>query len=416
MESENQANDTSEKESTTGKTHKLEHLYYEVGRDVLAKPDALCSLLQAEGKPPTGIFCNSPSEADLVEAILKRKGITARKMIGHQPNLKSLQVLQEVLQGEITALVLTDVSARDLNVESLDLVINYSIHDDPETYIHRIGTGETSGNIRKVISIVSPLDLANFHYLKKLLEFEFVKGELPSGAELLRSQLQNLEKSAEAGAHLEDAAVAELARELNSRTDAEKLIGLLLYNTIRVIPGLQQDTQRSSGGRDRYRDDEGEGQDRDDRRGGRGNDRDNRRGSRRDRDDDYGNREFSNGDRDRDDDRSRRREPPPTKRYTRLYLGQGAKSGLNEDGFKELISSKWRAPVDEEVTRFRLRDHYAFVDVAEELADEVVDALGAVATKNGDLMVKNATTILAPLAVQNADAAPTEGSEDLPEA
>ena len=162
------------------------HTYYEVDNDLLSKPKALISLLATAGEGlSTVVFCNSPSEADLVEVMLKKEGFVCEKLIGHVPFANVTKAIQQMKDGKLSVVILTDVAARELDVTSINTVVNYSVHEDPEIYLHRITGFEGECALSSVITLVSSIDFANFHYLKKIVEFEMVKGELPDEGVIL---------------------------------------------------------------------------------------------------------------------------------------------------------------------------------------------------------------------------------------
>lgn len=385
--------ETKEAATKTTSERTIEHVYYEVGNDVLAKPEALCSLLEIEGRPSTAVFCNSPSEADLVEVILRKKGIEAKKLIGHQPAGKMAQSLRQAKDGEITALVVTDVSARDLEIELLDFVVNYSIHEDPETYLLRLGAGETTGNLKKVLSLVSPIDFGNFHYAKKLLDFDFSKGDLPSDSDLGGVKIKRLIEDAKAGPHLEKAEVMDFAKEILSQEEPEKIVAFLLDQNLQAQKRAEEDGPRR-GRRDRRRDNFDNG--------------DNRRSRHNDRND-------RDGDRGRGRDRDRDRNLPPPIKFVRFYIGHGSEDKFDEAALASIVKEAAPELASDELKRVNLRDHYGFVDVLEEHAQTLADSIDGAKLANGDdLVMKRATIISAPREEKPAEE--VEGSEEKPAA
>ncbi len=307
----------------------MEHIYYEVGTSLLAKPQALCDLVEMESGHTCVVFCNSPSDADFADVILKKRGLASLKLIGYVPQIKLSKAIQQLQKGEITALVLTDVAARGVPLEEFNVVINYSIPSDPEVYFHRFAAeGETK--TKKIVSLVSAMDLTNFHFLKKLGKAEFVQAEPPTPDQLFATKFNSLRQQALERAEAGETGFAELAQSVLGDEKAKEIISFLLNNTLTVIPALkaavapareersefdeeevedevgQPDFDRRDsgrrGGRDRGdRGDRGDrresrggrgGRDRDrgDRgdRGGRGGDRDDRRGGGRFRDESFG--------------------------------------------------------------------------------------------------------------------------------
>ena len=89
-------------------------------------------------------------------------------------------------------------------------------------------------------------------------------------------------------------------------------------------------------------------------------------------------------------------------RDVRIYVGTGAKEGLSEDKFRELLSQHAGGTSDK-VKRFSQRECYSFVDVAEEAADEVVEKLGELDYQGNKLLLKKAVTINVPRPVEQMD-------------
>ena len=192
QESEGTANGSGQDNTEQAPVVETQHLYYEVGNDLLSKPNALCDVIQAMGYPATAVFCNSPSEADMVDVMLKKRAIAACKLIGHVPYQRVAQSLQQLKQKDLVVIVLTDISSRDIDMGTFDVVINYSIHEDPEIYLHRMSAHQSADNPSTLVSLIGPNDFTNFHYLKKVVDFKLNKSELPSKEELWRGEAERL--------------------------------------------------------------------------------------------------------------------------------------------------------------------------------------------------------------------------------
>src|SRR5262249_24973183 len=94
------------------------------------------------------------------------------------------RVMQKIKNKELQFLIATDIAARGLDIEMLDLVVNYAIHDQAESYVHRSGRTGRAGRAGKAISLVGPRDFASFHQLTKLTNFEFIKMSLQTDKEV----------------------------------------------------------------------------------------------------------------------------------------------------------------------------------------------------------------------------------------
>lgn len=423
----NTTNQSEQSEAGSAANNPSTHNYYEVSSDLLSKPTALCDIIEAEGVPTTVVFCNAPSDADLVEVMLKKRGISAKKLIGHLPPAKTVDAVKQAQRGELSVLVVTDISARNIEVEDLELVVNYSVPSDPEGYIHRMGRSGQGGKRHTIVSLVSPLDIGNFHYIKKFVQTPFQKLDLPSKEVMASLKFKNLCTTAERQALHNDATLLELVKQTLKSDAKEPLIAMLLHNTLNVIPTLRASAEREqSAGRssddfgDEGRQPRGEGRGRDRNRRGRDRgDRDQRGGRGRDRygDDEFAGQPTSNdeeyesrqpddsqeGDyeerggrqgRGRRQDRDRQPYIPP-QRDVRIYIGSGSRHGLSEQKFRELVTENCGG-AEEKIKRFSQRDCYSFVDVAEEAADEVVSKLDNKDVNGVAIMLKKAISINVP--------------------
>lgn len=383
--------------------NQVEHLFFEVSGDLLAKPHALCDIIEFEGRPATAVFCNSPSDADFVDVILKKRGIKAQKLIGHVPYRKVINTFNEAKEGAVTAIILTDIASRHISVEELDLVVNHSIHNDPEVYMHRMGQPHADSRLKKVVSIIGPTDLGNFHYLKKLAEFEFKAASLPSKEDMLEVQIGALKQKAIERALAENESYAKLTKLVLESDECKQIVALLLENTLEVMPALQE---RSSSSRRRGRNNQED--DYNDRKGRK--DRYNSRNNGHRNDDSNGDYE-DRRDRGNKRDRYNKERSKPPKRDTRFYVGHGSKAGFSEESFTKLLSENC-ANLTVSPERFSLRELYAFVDIPEEQAEQVLEALQGTKLENGDeLILHEATKITAPRSEDSEEAGDSEESE-----
>lgn len=368
--------------------HETQHLYIETSGDLLAKPNALSEILEVERSRATLIFCNSPSDADFVEVLLRKRGIKATKLIGHVPSMKVSRSIQQIKSGELSVIVVTDVAAQLLSVSDFDLVINYSIHSDPEIYLQRSGAEGGTKGPKKTISLIGPLDITHFHYLKKIVEFPFTKAELPSSEELAKARILSLmEEAKEKGADKSDNMRALAALVLGNE-EKEAIVCLLLQNTLEVLPTL------SNSGTDRgYGEDESTGRS-SSRQGGRGREgsgryssRDSResRDSRDGRYDRSGRRSrWNDGDSDNmGSDYPRRRDMVPPKKDLRLYIGKGQKEGFSEETFQQILAENCSESASS-LKRFSNRTNYSFADFPEEVGEAVIEACKNTSLLDGD--------------------------------
>jgi ATP-dependent RNA helicase DeaD len=441
MQDQNTVNSGSaSSENETALLSKIEHIYLEVGKELLSKPNALCDLLEADGLPPTMVFCNSPSDADFVDVMLRKRGIASQKLIGFVPKQKLDQAILDFKTGALTVLVVTDIGARGIDQSNVDTVINYSIPADTDLYGQRSGLFKTKSEdeetdseatsaqaprLRRMISLISALDIGNFHYLRKAYEVNFVEGQVPQSEKINEGKYLQLKRLATE--HAQNEATQNMVERIMKDGDLNKIIGLLVYNTLEVLPSLRaqigKDEVRDDG--DYEDDDDNIGQrghlrnDRRDSRGDRGprgrNDRDSRsqdrgpqrksRNNRHDSEQDDGGYE----DRQEREPRQRREQRPyvPPAKEVRLYVGSGTKDDFSKEKLVNLLTEKCELSEDS-IKRFSSRPAYSFFDVAEEHADKIADTLG----DTSGVFIKKAITLTAAREQQARDQEGHGDSED----
>ncbi|MCD7918245.1 MAG: DEAD/DEAH box helicase [Clostridiales bacterium] len=110
------------------------------------KLPTMAALLEG-GNYERGIaFCNTKNMADRLAAMAKMQGIDAEAIHGNIQQKQREKTLQKFRDGKLRLLVATDVAARGLDIDDVDVVFNYDVPDEQEYYIHRIGR---TGRARK---------------------------------------------------------------------------------------------------------------------------------------------------------------------------------------------------------------------------------------------------------------------------
>jgi ATP-dependent RNA helicase DeaD len=84
-------------------------------------------------------FCNTKNMTDRLAAMLKMEGVGCEAIHGSIVQKSREKALEKFRQGKLRVLVATDVAARGLDIDDVDVVFNYDVPDEQEYYIHRIG-------------------------------------------------------------------------------------------------------------------------------------------------------------------------------------------------------------------------------------------------------------------------------------
>lgn len=138
------------------------------------KLSLLLGLLEQEKPDSALIFTNTKHAAEQVARRLSMNGRDAEFIIGDLPQKKRQKLIDQLKDGNLPILVATDVAARGLHIDDLDLVVNYDLPEHTENYVHRIGRTARAGKHGKAISLVCE----EFVYGLQAIE-EFTRKEIP---------------------------------------------------------------------------------------------------------------------------------------------------------------------------------------------------------------------------------------------
>jgi ATP-dependent RNA helicase RhlB len=140
---------------------------YHIGRD--EKFNLLVGILRAEKPRSVLIFTNMKRTAERVSRRLNANNIKNDYISGDLPQKKRLEIINAIKEGRTEILVATDVAARGLHIEDLDMVINYDLPEDNQNYVHRIGRTARAGKTGKSISLACEEDVFNLGPIEKLI-------------------------------------------------------------------------------------------------------------------------------------------------------------------------------------------------------------------------------------------------------
>ena len=146
-----------------------QELYHVGGHEKLP---LLLGLLEREKPGSCLIFCNQKFMVEELARRLKINGYDCEFIMGDLPQAKRSEVIERLKAGQIRMLVATDVAARGLDVEALDLVINYDVPEDAESYVHRIGRTARAGKSGKAITLACEKFVYGLYAIEKYLGFK----------------------------------------------------------------------------------------------------------------------------------------------------------------------------------------------------------------------------------------------------
>ena len=129
----------------------------------------LHTILEKEALQRVIIFANRRDETKLLEKNLSRDGISCKLLSGDVDQRQRLRTLDEFKEGKIRVLVATDVASRGLHIDGVSHVINFTLPEDAEDYVHRIGRTGRAGNTGISISFASEDDSFQIPAIEKFI-------------------------------------------------------------------------------------------------------------------------------------------------------------------------------------------------------------------------------------------------------
>lgn len=132
------------------------------------KKDLLIDVLKKDKKQSVLVFSRTKHGADKIARILCKAGIFSEAIHGNKSQNARQRALSNFKSHKTRVLIATDIAARGIDVDQLELVINYDLPDVPETYVHRIGRTGRAGNNGTAITFCSKEEMGNLRDIEKL--------------------------------------------------------------------------------------------------------------------------------------------------------------------------------------------------------------------------------------------------------
>ncbi len=165
-----------------------EQLYYEVRRE--NKLEALSRLIDLEEEIYAMVFCKTKTDVDELAEALAGRGFSVAALHGDLAQTQRTKVINSFKASKFRILIATDVAARGIDVNDLTHVINYSIPQSAEAYIHRIGRTGRAGRRGIAVTFVTPGETRRFERIRREAGAEIRKAALPTVDQLLAAKKQ----------------------------------------------------------------------------------------------------------------------------------------------------------------------------------------------------------------------------------
>jgi ATP-dependent RNA helicase DeaD len=196
---------------------RIEQISLEVKQKM--KDEIVMRLIDLNDPKKAVVFCNTKKKVDNLIEKLKNNGYKAECLHGDIKQAQRDRIMKRFKQGEFQILVATDVVARGIDVEELELVINYDIPQEEEYYVHRIGRTGRNGKIGKAYTFVVGKEKSKLLNIQKYANTKIIKGKIPTLEEINKVKNQKIVDNIE-----------EMIEKNEESELAEKVLNKLMEN------------------------------------------------------------------------------------------------------------------------------------------------------------------------------------------
>ncbi len=334
----------------------IEQQYFEVRP--FQKMEALFRVLDSQGQHKAIIFCSTKRGVDELTMHLQSRGYQADGLHGNLSQGQRDRVMGRFRTGGLELLVATDVAARGLDVDDVDMVINYDIPTDVENYVHRIGRTGRAGRAGQALTFVTAREQFKLRDIMRYTKANITRGQIPTlrdVATLKITRLLDEMRTVLEGGKLDrfvNVLEGSLPEEISSTEAAAALLKMLVQRDM----GSEVELEEKRRAERDFADD-----------------------SRR-KPDKYGDRYEKGGDRyekgERYDERPRkspkeRAKRPESRPMTRLFFNVGQKMKVEPRDFVGAIAGETKLS-GKIIGAIEIHDRFSFVDVPTEHAADII--------------------------------------------
>jgi ATP-dependent RNA helicase DeaD len=320
----------------SGAVPRVRQIAYIVRRD--QKPAALDRILDMEQPRTAIVFCRTRLAVDTLVETLNAHGYRAEALHGGMQQRQRDAVMNRVRSGKTDLLMATDVAARGLDIEHVSHVVNYDLPADPESYVHRIGRTGRAGRVGTAITLTDPREHRLLRTIERFTKLPIEVHPVPTVKDLHARRLEQLAAALRERLAADDfddvrAVVTALADE---------------FDVMDIAAAAVKMAHRAGG-------------------------------------DDASAHEIvttpeppaARG----------RRERGPESGMARLFVGAGKKAGIRPADLVGAIAGESGVPSNA-IGAIRIAENFSVVEVPEDLADAIIDAVGAATLRGKKVKIR----------------------------
>lgn len=156
---------------------KIRQLAYAVYEE--QKIPLVISMLEGSQYKSVLIFCSSKQSVKQLTRMLKRKGVQADEIHSDLEQEQREKVLTNFRSKQLKVLIATDILSRGIDIDTIEMVINFDVPHDGEDYVHRIGRTARASADGEACTLVSPKEQYKFRKIEALIGKDVPKGVVP---------------------------------------------------------------------------------------------------------------------------------------------------------------------------------------------------------------------------------------------
>lgn len=157
----------------------IRQLAYRVGDE--HKIELLQRLLTEESYKSTIVFASTREKVKKLDASLRKIGMQCRAFHSDLEQREREEIMRQFKNRQLSMLIGTDVISRGIDVDGIDLIVNFDVPPDPEDYVHRIGRTARAERTGTAITFVNRMDQLKFSRIEQLIGREIEKPVNPDG-------------------------------------------------------------------------------------------------------------------------------------------------------------------------------------------------------------------------------------------
>lgn len=168
----------------------IEQSYFEVRPKY--KNEILCRLIDIYNPKLSVVFCNTKRQVDDLISELKGRGYFADGIHGDMKQAQRDRVMNDFRKGKTEILIATDVAARGIDVDDVDIVFNYDLPQDEEYYVHRIGRTGRAGRNGMAFSFISGKEVYKLKDIERYCKTKIMAKPIPSMDDVKNTKLEKM--------------------------------------------------------------------------------------------------------------------------------------------------------------------------------------------------------------------------------